>query len=81
MCEHTERVYWTFLFFHVPDKRTGVWMLELIPFTEDEALISIFLGKRGKWFILEQIARVVFGWDVETLRRKLTFNSMTTQNK
>lgn len=56
-------------------------MLEIIPFVDGEALLLIFLGKRGKWFILEQIARVVFGWSVDVIRRKLLFNSMTTDNK
>lgn len=55
--------------------------LELIPFTEEEALICVCLPKRGKWFIVDQIARVVFGWDESVLRRKFKYSEMTTKNK
>jgi hypothetical protein len=56
-------------------------MLEIIPFTDQECLICVFLGPKGRWMLLNQISRLVFDWDVKMLKRKILFNAMTTGNK
>jgi hypothetical protein len=56
-------------------------MLEIIPFTEQECLICVFLGAKGRWMLLNQISRLVFDWDVNILKRKILFNAMATGNK
>lgn len=55
-------------------------MLELIPFSKKEALICIHWGQKGRWFILDQIARAVFGITGEKLRLKILYNGFKTQN-
>jgi len=55
-------------------------MLQLTPFTEGSPLVSVYLGPKGKWMVLDQIAKVVFNWDVTVFRRKIIFNQMTTGN-
>lgn len=55
-------------------------MLEVIPFTSKEALICIHWGNQGRWFVLEQISRVVFKVSSEKLRQKILYNGYITKN-
>eukprot|EP01124_Arcella_intermedia_P013318 TRINITY_DN19734_c0_g1_i1.p1 TRINITY_DN19734_c0_g1~~TRINITY_DN19734_c0_g1_i1.p1 ORF type:complete len:717 (+),score=218.47 TRINITY_DN19734_c0_g1_i1:61-2211(+) len=55
--------------------------LELIPFGDSEALICVWLGNKGKWFLLCQLSRVVFGWSEGMLKQKINFSTFNTNNK
>lgn len=56
-------------------------MLELVPFSKKEGLICIHWGNKGRWFVIDQIARAVFGISGEKLRLKIVYNGWRTRNE
>lgn len=51
--------------------------LQALPFGKD-FLIVIHLESKGKWFVIEQVASLIFDWPEGKLRHKILFDGISS---